>query len=530
MKRIIPLLVILSMVLSLAACGSGGSTPSNTNTGTSTGTSGGASGTSNKEKTIITYMVTGDVPTNKTMTDGLAAVNKVLGERLNVELQIKWIEWTDYMSKYNLELASQDGNIDLVGTATDWLDAWPNVQRGAFLPLSEDMLKANCPQTWAQVPAEHWELCKYDGQIYLIPEDNFSQWTNHGFMYRGDWAREAGLTNGVHSWDDLGKYFQYIKDNKPGVIPWDAKPDASIVDQMTSGWLTSHTKNIYIEGLRVSLFFGNSANDPYTLSRYFLEGEEFVNFAKNQKKWADAGYWKEDVLNNTSIDTRKEMHEGISGADQHHSMTFYGGEAKRMDEYQPGSDLQFFWFGEETGNLVSLNITHGAMAIASKSKNPEIALQVYDLIRNDPEVYRLFNYGIEGQQYILSADGKSYSRPEGFVEDTDAVGFNYWWGRNDDLELASPLTHIEKRDALFEVYNKVAITYPYSKVVFNLDPISAELDNLSNLYNTYMPQIVFGKAPDPVAYVAEFREQLKKAGYEKCIAEVEKQLAAVYSK
>jgi hypothetical protein len=473
-------------------------------------------------------MVTGDVPTNKTMTDVLPKVNELLGAKFNAELNVKWIEWTDYLSKYNLELASQDGNLDLIGTATDWLDAWPNTQRGAFLPLSEEMLKANAPLTYAQVPADHWDLCKYDGQIYLLPEDNFAQWTNHGFMYRGDWAKEAGLANGVHSWDQLGQYFGYVKSAKPDTIPWDAKPDASLVAQLSGGWLASHTKNIYIEGLRVDLFFGNSASDPYTVSNYFLEGSEFENFAKNQKAWSDAGYWKEDVLNNTTIDTRQEMHEALSGADQHHSMTYYGGEAKRMEEYQPGSDLGFFWFGEEQGNVVSLNITHGAMAIAARSKSPELALQIYDYIRNDPEAYHLFNYGIEGQQYVLAADGKTYTRPEGFVEDTDGAGFNYWWGRNDDLEFVGPLTDIPKKEILEAEYDKVSIVYPYGKAVFNLDSISAELDNLSNLYNTYMPQIVYGKAADPVAYVAEFREKLKTAGYEKCIAEVNAQLAATY--
>jgi hypothetical protein len=473
-------------------------------------------------------MVTGDVPANATLTEVLPVVNKLLGEKLNAELKVKWIEWTDYLSKYNLELASQDGGIDLVGTATDWLDAWPNAQRSAFLALTEDMLKTNTPKTWAQVPAANWELCKYDGKIYLIPEDNFAQWTNHGMMYRGDWAKAAGLANGVHSWADLGNYFRYIKRSMPDVIPWDAKPDASIVTQLSSGWLTSTTPGVNIEGLRIEMFFGESKNNPYKLSRYFIEGDGLVNFARNQKAWADAGYWKEDVLNNTGIDTRQEMHEGLTGADQHHSMTFYGGEATRMEkEYQPGSDLQFFWFGEEMSNVVRLNITHGAMAIAAKSKNPALALQIYDLIRNDQELYRLFNYGIEGRQYVITSPGV-YERPAGYVEDKDGSSFNYWWGRNDDLELVGPLTNIAKRDALMAVYDRVAINYPYGQIVFNLDPISSELDNLSNIYNTYMPRIALGKMADPAAYVAEFRDQLRRAGYEKCITEVERQLAAVY--
>jgi hypothetical protein len=538
------LAAVLALTL-LAGCGGagGGSATSSTAAATEAATTTAAAvngaettteaaaaqtGIDTSEHVKIMYLVTGDLPTNKTMTDGLPAVNKLLTEKVNAELDVQWIGWADYLSNYNLTIASQTGEIDLIGTATDWLDAWPNTQKGGFLALTPEMLQTYAPKTWVQVPVANWDLCKYDGEIYLIPEDHYTQWTNHGFMYRGDWAKEAGLADGVQNWADLGKYFQYVKDNKPDVIPWDAKPDLSIVTQLTGGWQTSHTKNIYIEGLGVDLFYGESASDPYTLSKYYLDSDEFVNFAKNQRVWNEAGYWKEDVLNNTSIDTREEMEAGISGADQHHSQTFYNGEVVRMDEKQPGSDLGFFWFGKEQQNVVSLNITHGAMAVAAQSKNPERALMVYDLLRNDPEVYRLFNYGIEGQQYVLAADGKTMTRPDGYVDDTDGISFNYWWGRNDDLELLTPNLNVPKRDALTAQYDACKINYPYGQVVFNLDPISSELGNLSNLFQTYMPQIVFGKQADPEAYVAEFRTQLKNAGYEKCLDEVANQLAAVY--
>ncbi|MGN1020697.1 MAG: extracellular solute-binding protein, partial [Aristaeellaceae bacterium] len=226
------------------------------------------------EHVVITYLVTGDPPTNRT-DEVLAKINEILTEKVNAELKIRWIEWTDWTTKYNLALATQNGDIDLVGTATDWLNAWPNIQKGAFLPLSEEMLQTYAPNTWAQVPQANWDLCKYNGDIYLMPEDNYAQWTNHGFMYRGDWARAAGLENGVHSWEDLGVYFQYIKDNMPDVIPWDANGNGSSYSpQMAGGWQTSHTTNIYIEGIGVDLFYGESKDDPYTLSRYYLEGDE----------------------------------------------------------------------------------------------------------------------------------------------------------------------------------------------------------------------------------------------------------------
>ena len=485
-------------------------------------------GADTSEHVVLTYYVTGDVPTNKT-NDVLAVFNEKLTAAINAEIQVQWIEWADWQTKYNLGLAMQDGSIDLIGTATDWLDAWPNSEKGAFYPLSEDLLKTYAPKTWASVSPEHWDKCKFNGTIYFMPEDNYAQWTNHGFQYRGDWAKAAGLETGVHSWEDLGKYFQYVKDTYPDVVPWDASASGnSFADQLIWGWAASKTGALGIEGLPVPLFFGVSKDDPYTLSKFFLEGEDLVNFAKLMKQWNDAGYWREDVLNYTG-DTRAQMEEGLTAADQHHTQTWMG-ERYKMNTKQPGSDLGFFWFGEESGTLVSLNITHGAMAVAAQSKHPERALMAYDLIRNDPTFYRLFNYGIEGQQYIINENGLM-ARPATYTEDAvDGINLNYWWGRNDALELHSALVDWDAYNALVAEYAKVKIEYPYGKVVFNREPIATELDNLTNVFKTYGNVITFGKAADPVAYVAEFRQALKDAGYEKALAEIQSQIDAVYKK
>ena len=478
------------------------------------------------EHVVITMLVTGNIPTNKT-DEALVVLNEKLTARINAELAIEWIEWTDWQTKYNLALATQDGSIDLIGTATDWLDAWPNIQRGAFMPISEEMLQTYAPGTWAQVPAEHWELCKYNGEIYLFPEDNYAQWTNHGMQYRGDWAREAGLENGVNNFEELRQYFQYVKDNKEGVVPWDvAASGSSKPQELAGGWQASHTGNIAIEGLPVALFYGNSKDDLYTLSTYYLEGDELINFANEMKEWNDAGFWREDVLNYTG-ETIQMVYSGLSGADAHHTQTWRG-QRPNVEEKQPGADWSFYWYGKDTQNLVSLNITHGAMAVAAQSRNPERALMLYDLIRNDPEIYALVNYGIEGQQYIINEDGLR-ERPDTYVDDTiDAVSFNYWWGRNDDLEIRDSRFDWDAYDALVAEYDACAIVYPYGKVVFELNSIRAELDNLSNVYNTYIPQIAFGKAADPESFVAEFRAALQNAGIEKAMAEVQAQIDAVY--
>ena len=122
-------------------------------------------------------------------------------------------------------------------------------------------------------------------------------------------------------------------------------------------------------------------------------------------------------------------------------------------------------------------------------------------------------------------------RPDGFEDSVDGVSLNWWWGRNDDLGLRASDRDWNEIDALYATYAENAITYPYGQVVFDLSDVQPYIDNLSNVYNTYMPQIVFGmEQSEPEAFVEEFRNALKAAGYETVMAEIQRQLGDVYGK
>ena len=134
--------------------------------------------------------------------------------------------------------------------------------------------------------------------------------------------------------------------------------------------------------------------------------------------------------------------------------------------------------------------------------------------------------------YTLDENGYIV-RPEGWDEATMGVSLNYWWGRRDELELRSADRDWEAIDALYAEYEKVKINYPYGRVVFDLSNIQMYLDNLSNVYNTYMPRIVFGMVDDPAAFVVEeldsiFETELKAAGIDLCMQEIQNQINAAY--
>lgn len=489
------------------------------------------------EHVVITYMTTGDKPDGESLENLNAMMdqlNAILTEKVNAELDILYISWTDYLSNYNLTLASMDGSVDLVGTASDWLDAWPNAKNGAFLELSDEMLETYAPATWANVPAEDWDMCKYNGEIYLMPEDNYTQWTNHGFAYRMDWAREAGLEDGITCWADLTTYFTYVKDAYPDLKAlWDS--DGTQYGTLVGGWLASHTNYISIDGINSGAMWGGTQDDPYTIySPYLTETDLLVEFAELMKEWDTLGVWPTDVLNNTAVDNRIEFRNGQVSVEQHHTQTWADlaskTEANTLYNDDEDAEVGFFYFGQETSNLTALNITHGAMAVSAASENPERALMVYDLLRNDPECYRLFCYGIEGVSYEV-VDDIYKIEPEGYNSDTQNINSmtNYWWGRNDALDLKNAEYNWDAIEALYAEYDEIAQPYMYGQFVADVDYISAQINNISEIHTNYMKQIAYGKYSGTAEeIVAEYQAALVAAGIEDVTAELQSQITALY--
>lgn len=555
-KKLLAVLLATTMVASLAACGSSSAPAADSSSTPEADTADDAApaddaassddsaaadssdpwaNVDTSEHVKITYMTTGESPTGtkEKYEEMMAELNKILTEKVNAELDIYFISWTDYLSNYNLTLAQMDGTVDLVGTASDWLDAWPNAKNGAFLELSEDMLKTYAPQTWASVPAENWELCKYNGEIYLMPEDNYAQWTNHGFAYRLDWAKEAGLEDGVHSWEDLTEYFRYVKQAYPDITPWDS--DGTQYATMVGGWISSHSDYVSIDGINSGAMWGGTKDDLYTVySPYITDTDSLVEFAKLMKEWDEIGVWKTDVLNNTTSTNRDDYRIGKVAAEQHHTQTWTDlvshTPANTIYQDDEDADTGFFYFGEESKNVTALSITHGAMAVSAGSQNPERALMVYDLLRNDPDCYKLFCYGIQGVSWDVDENGMRIT-PEGYNQDTDNIGgtTNYWWGRNDDLEIKDATRNWDAIDKLYAEYDSIKIEYPYGQFVADVDNIQSYISNINEIHTNYMKQIAYGKYSGTAEeIVAEYQEALKAAGIDTVTEELQRQFDALY--
>lgn len=523
-KRLIALLMMLVLTVAMAGCsgtedtssdgGDTGKTEKTEDKSSSKTDSNDANAEEELEFVELTFLMMGNVPTNGQLELAMEEWNKILEEEINAHLKIEWVEWADWLTKYNLLMASGEP-IDLI-TSGDWLDMWPNAQKGAFMPL-DDLLQY-APLTTADVTAEEWETCKLDGTTYFFPEQNYTQYVNHGFFYRGDWANEFGVE--VTDFETLGQYFQGVKDSQEGVVPWDANGSLAALYE---GWVTSKTDALELLMVPTGYhraIYAESKDAKYTAISPIFD-DTFMDFAKTMQEWGDAGYWREDVLNFKG-DTRELFKAGQTGADQHHTQT-YRGLRHEMDELIPGSEIGFYPFGSTRKNLTQLSVIHGATAVGANSKNPERAIMAYEILRQNEEFYRLFVYGREGVQYDI-VDGVRV-RPEGYNDADHGFYTDFWSGREDKFELPTDTEYPGIYDIWAE-FDSYAIPDPYARFIFDRTPVEAELAAISDVTSALGPAITFGKTGDPEAAVIEYREKLKKAGIDKVLEEVQRQLDA----
>ncbi|MGI6315580.1 MAG: ABC transporter substrate-binding protein [Christensenellales bacterium] len=464
------------------------------------------------EFVVIDHVVLGDPDANDNWRVVQDEANKYLESKINAHHELNWTGWTDYKSKYDMMVASGE-ELDLVDCASTWLDLWPHASKGAWYIL-DDLLPVYAPLTWAEISPDVWDCAKYKGQIVCIPEDCYPQAVNHGLFYRGDWAKEAGVYD-IRSYADLEVYLQWIVDNKAadGVVPY----DTSDAGGLFSGYIYTETEYILTQaaGLMAESW------ENYWKLVDVNQSEAAKEYYALAKSWYEKSFWRTDALNYTGS-SRDQMRAGLGGLDQHHVET-YTGLVVDMEEKIPGSDLKMFqWWMGKTNNGVGEPVTHGAQTISVNSKNPERALMVYEMLRQDETFFHYIHYGIEGWQYVINEDGLR-AEPEGYDSAVDGYWSNFWCGRPGKFLIPHVKDWPNKTAYTAEALSHLKL-YPYGSFIFDKAPISAEVDAVNAVNTAHRPALYLGMAGDPEVALAAYIAERDAAGFQVLFDECQRQM------
>jgi putative aldouronate transport system substrate-binding protein len=514
-KIVSSLIAVLMLTGVLSACSSNnnanGNTPASSDTPATSTNTGGAD--TSKEAKLVYYLWGSEGVTNKEI---LAEINKKLKADINATIEVKYIDWPDLATKYPLLFAS--------GEEFDMSHASPGAAVSYFTLASEgalvditDMLDTVAPKLKAEIPEASWQNTKYKGRIYGVPS-LYSEYTPAGYAYRSDLLKKYGMTE-IKSIDDMVKYMDNVVANE-SFPPINGKAE----DAANMFRMLVDTTDMWLNAPGISLNELNLVTkDPEDYKTVFHPAftQEFEDWAVKMREWADKGYWSKDVLSAT-LGSKDNFRAANSAGYLTHAQDWigqYGADLKA----QPDSDPYFFTFAEANQKIKRKMGVDNSTVISTNSSNPERALMAIEKFMTDESYYNLIQYGIEGKHYVME-DGVKKT-PEGFNEKTDGGGFSAWSLRNDKFVVPSESEN-PIRNTLFAEWDKVAIDDPYNGFSFDPSNVTTEIASISNVNAQLGIQLMLGKtSKDPKEAVADYRNQLTKAGIDKVIAEVEKQLA-----
>lgn len=218
MKKLLALLLALVMVLGLAACGSGNTTP------TAAADNKPATAAPAEEKPVtLKIWFHGSTVTPDASEKVMESVNAYLKDKINVVIEPIWGTWGDFDQATVTALAGGD-KVDMYFTCNWSADEYNKYAKDGYWVKLDDMLDTYAPELKATIPQDIWDCAKtygYDGLgIYAVPglKDTATQncWDVNGTLlaelgYNVDDVCNAGLD---YYSDEFAEMLQKAKDLK----------------------------------------------------------------------------------------------------------------------------------------------------------------------------------------------------------------------------------------------------------------------------------------------------------------------------
>ncbi len=432
------------------------------------------------------------------------AANKIIAEAgINATLKLKMIDNASFTEKMRL-MSSSGENYDLALTSS-WLNPIDdNVSRGGFMELDE-LIEKYGSAIKEKVDERAWEAAKYDGKIMAIPSQN-AYATTKSYVFKKDLVDKYNIDyKNIHTLEELESFLKVVKENEPDItpafasqnrdIPGSENPDLTPVCAGL-GWDEVNQKLVY------------KYEDPVTLEKYRKVNEYY-------KK----GYIAKDAA--IKSDYMSEVKTGKYGVVSNPGIYTEDG-SKSTNAY--GYDCAESYIS--TTYMTTSSFQSTMTAVNSGSKNPELAMQILNLVWKDTKLSNLLAYGIEGENYTV-VDNSNPDMPEVSVksgaEQTWGISHNYigplfdqWgseWNSREAIENIMKTNHDAKTSGLYG---------------FRLDkePIKTKLVQISSIITEVNQVFYTGSMSNFDEYVNEVNQRLKAAGIEDVYKEVQSQIDA----
>lgn len=437
---------------------------------------------------VVKWLVAGDSQSD--LDTVVAKINEYIEPKIGASLDLQIIDGGSYQEKLQM-LMSSGGDFDLcfIGYNNPYQSG---VRKGGFLEL--DQYLENSPLKNDEDLKDVLDNAKYNGKIYGIPNVQIMTGCT-GLIFNKKLADEYGLDyDSITCLEDCEPYLEWVKTTHPEIYPFRT-------GLYGGGWSFSKPADA-IQGVRVESDSGENVNvvlqKDYEAGR--LEAEKL-------HEWYEKGYIRKDVASVTD-----DINEYNAGKYALSRGAYKPGGAIENNMINPDNQIVLKRVGDA---WMSYDAGLGCMTgISKRSKHPDEAFKLLELVNTDPTLMNLISYGVEGIHYTL-VDGK--------VRKTENSGYNMaaWQfgnvfnaylieGQEDDNVQQTRELHKSAKQSAIKGFS------------FDADNVRTEIAQLETVRKKY--KNIENGAENPADYYDTYLQELERAGEGTVKAEIEKQL------
>lgn len=446
----------------------------------------------------------GDVVTLKWVTVGssmptnydawLAQINPYLEEKIGVNIEMDVIGWGDWDQRRNVIVNTNEPYDIIFGNMNTYNN---DVQLGAYLDIT-DLLDTAAPELKAMLPEGYWDACRVNGRIYGVPTYKDSSMSQY-FVWDKDLLDANGIdASQATTLEALTPILTELKDkSNSAVFPLNKNGATWLMtfyDGMNAGLGTLGVRYDDAEGKVVATF----------------EQPEIMEQLKIVREWYNEGIINADAASTAEGPTYKAcfLAQGWSSA----AKTTWGPNmGKELVAYQYGPTILSNDSVLGSVNFVSVNCEH-----------PDKALAFLNLLNTDSKVRDAFYFGLEGDNFEYTADGRVHKNPDsswgmaGYTQGTfftvtvtDDVDFNQW-------------------DEVRELNDKAEPSVLLG-FAFDTSKVDDQITNCKTIWDRYHPELLTGTI-DPEQGVKDMYEEMRAEGFDEIVAEAQAQVDAFLGK
>ena len=475
--------------------------------GTETGETSGDSDLREEELVTLDVVCMSSGKNEPDITDVENAMNEILEEKLNCNVDLTFISYANYADQISLLLSSGE-DADMLPVYLIPLPTCANA--GQIIPL--DDLIEQYGQGIKEQLGDYVDCGRVDGILYGVTTARDLA-NSQGFAYKKDVADAVGFdAENIKTLDDLEAELMKVKEANPDMWPVAVSAGENIRNW---GWdpLGDDTVNL---GVLVD------PTDPTVSNLY--ESDLYKDLATEMYNWMQEGLIQADAVNTTETATTL-MTAG----------TAFGYFTNLKPGYAEENSSSLGYEIAVVDIIPALactnNVSRATWTISSGCDNPEAAMKVLNELYTNPELSNLYMYGIEGVHYKVLEEGGASNGQDiiTWADGLDASTSNYaksgtWIMPNQFIgnvwEGSAPDVWDQQREFNDTAQKSAAFGFTYDSL-----SVTNEVTACTNVVSKYHKALLCG-ALDPATTLDQFNEELYAAGLQNIIDEKQSQLDA----